>query len=55
MSTLVTGAAVFIGMHTAAHLMERGEAVVGIDNFTPYYPIALKQARIAHFRDSSRT
>ena len=51
MSTLVTGAAGFIGMHTAAHLLERGDSVIGIDNFTPYYPVALKRARIAHLRE----
>lgn len=52
MSTLVTGAAGFIGMHTAARLLERGEAVTGIDNFTPYYPVALKHARVAHLRQA---
>ena len=34
-------------MHTAAELLRRGEAVVGVDNFNDYYPVALKQARIA--------
>jgi len=48
MTVLVTGAAGFIGMHVAAALLARGEQVVGIDNFTPYYAVALKQARVAH-------
>jgi UDP-glucuronate 4-epimerase len=48
MTILVTGAAGFIGMHVAAALLARGESVIGIDNFTPYYPVALKQARVAH-------
>ncbi|WP_082521689.1 MULTISPECIES: NAD-dependent epimerase/dehydratase family protein [unclassified Sphingopyxis] len=47
MTTLITGAAGFIGMHIAAALLDRGERVVGIDNFTPYYSLDLKRARIA--------
>jgi UDP-glucuronate 4-epimerase len=47
MTVLVTGAAGFIGMHVARCLLERGERVIGIDNFTPYYSVALKAARIA--------
>jgi UDP-glucuronate 4-epimerase len=50
MTVLVTGAAGFIGMHVAAALVARGERVIGIDNFTPYYPVALKQARVAHLQ-----
>ncbi len=48
MTTLVTGAAGFIGMHVAAALLDRGEHVVGIDNFTPYYSVDLKRARVVH-------
>ena len=48
MTILVTGAAGFIGMHVAAALLARGERVIGIDNFTPYYSVALKHARVAH-------
>lgn len=48
MTVLVTGAAGFIGMHVAAALLARGERVIGIDNFTPYYSVELKQARVAH-------
>jgi UDP-glucuronate 4-epimerase len=44
---LVTGAAGFIGMHVAAALLARGERVIGIDNLNDYYPVALKEARIA--------
>jgi UDP-glucuronate 4-epimerase len=47
MAVLVTGIAGFIGMHTAARLLERGETVIGIDNFNDYYSVALKEARIA--------
>jgi len=45
-SVVVTGAAGFIGMHVAARLLARGEAVVGMDNLTPYYDPALKRARL---------
>ncbi len=47
MTVLVTGAAGFIGMHVAAALLARGEAVVGIDNLSTYYDVGLKQARLA--------
>jgi UDP-glucuronate 4-epimerase len=46
MAVLVTGAAGFIGSHTARALLERGEDVVGIDNFNDYYDPALKRARV---------
>lgn len=51
MTTLITGAAGFIGMHVAAALLGRGERVIGIDNFTPYYSLALKRARVAHLAE----
>ena len=47
MKILVTGAAGFIGFHTAKVLLERGEEVVGLDNFNDYYDVALKDARAA--------
>lgn len=50
MTILITGAAGFIGMHVAATLLARGERVVGIDNFTPYYSLALKRARVVHLK-----
>ena len=45
MTTLVTGAAGFIGMHLALRLARDGADVVGVDNFDPYYDVALKRAR----------
>ncbi|HEV7997699.1 MAG TPA: SDR family NAD(P)-dependent oxidoreductase [Stellaceae bacterium] len=46
MSTLVTGAAGFIGFHVARALLERGDRVVGIDNLNDYYDVRLKEARL---------
>ncbi len=43
MKILVTGAAGFIGSHTSERLMEMGHEVIGVDNFSPYYDIALKK------------
>ena len=37
MKILLTGAAGFIGHHVAKRLLERGNTVVGIDNFNNYY------------------
>jgi UDP-glucuronate 4-epimerase len=51
MHALVTGAAGFIGMHTAKALLDRGVQVTGVDSFDPYYDVALKQARVATLRD----
>ena len=47
MKVLVTGAAGFIGMHTAERLLARGDEVVGLDNLNDYYDVALKRARLA--------
>ena len=47
MRVLVTGAAGFIGMSTVRALLARGATVVGVDNFDPYYDVALKEARLA--------
>jgi UDP-glucuronate 4-epimerase len=44
---LLTGAAGFIGSHVAITLLERGDAVVGVDNLNDYYDPTLKDARLA--------
>jgi UDP-glucuronate 4-epimerase len=44
---LVTGAAGFIGHAVCTRLLDRGEAVVGVDVFNAYYDPALKEARAA--------
>ncbi|MGZ6708427.1 MAG: NAD-dependent epimerase/dehydratase family protein [Solirubrobacteraceae bacterium] len=45
---LVTGCAGFIGSHLTETLLQRGDAVIGIDTFTDYYPRALKHANLEH-------
>ncbi len=47
---LLTGAAGFIGSHVAAALLARGDEVVGIDNFDPFYARAVKEANLAPLR-----
>jgi len=42
---LITGAAGFVGFHTALQLHEEGDAVIGLDNFNHYYDIRLKTKR----------
>lgn len=44
---LVTGAAGFVGSHVAGALLDRGEAVLGLDLITDYYDPRLKRARLA--------
>lgn len=44
---LLTGAAGFIGFHTARALLEKGLPVVGVDNLNDYYEVSLKEARLA--------
>ncbi|MGA0604996.1 NAD-dependent epimerase [Phenylobacterium sp. VNQ135] len=47
MAILVTGSAGFIGFHLSRRLLERGEAVVGLDSLNAYYDPQLKAARLA--------
>lgn len=47
MSILLTGAAGFIGFHTAKRLLDRGDDVIGLDNVNDYYDVQLKEARLA--------
>ena len=46
MKILLTGAAGFIGFHTAKKLLARGDEVVGLDNLNDYYDPNLKRARL---------
>jgi UDP-glucuronate 4-epimerase len=51
---LVTGAAGFIGYHTARFALERGDEVVGVDNLNDYYDVSLKEARLKELEPFER-
>ena len=51
MKILVTGAAGFIGYYVSKQLLERGDTVVGLDNFNDYYDVSLKEARASLLAD----
>lgn len=53
MTILVTGAAGFIGSHTASAFLERGERVIGIDNFDGYYDPKRKRANLVEVAASA--
>ena len=44
---LITGVAGFIGSHLAAALLGEGYAVAGIDNFDPFYDVAVKRKNVS--------
>jgi UDP-glucose 4-epimerase len=48
-TSIVTGAAGFIGSHLVEALLNRGEKVIGIDHFNDYYDPGLKQKNIGQF------
>ena len=50
MKILVTGAAGFIGMHSSARLLARGDEVLGLDTLNDYYDPSLKESRLARLR-----
>ena len=54
MKFLVTGAAGFIGFHTACALLDRGDGVIGLDNLSPYYDVNLKKARLERLEPRNR-
>jgi UDP-glucuronate 4-epimerase len=51
---LVTGAAGFIGFHTAQRLLDRGRTVVGLDSLNAYYDPSLKEARLKELEKSAK-
>ena len=54
MRALVTGVAGFIGSTLADALLARGDRVLGVDTFTPYYARAAKEANVADAQASFR-
>lgn len=50
MRALVTGTAGFVGSSLAEALVDRGDTVVGVDAFTPYYDRAAKAANLDGLR-----
>lgn len=45
-TTLITGAAGFIGFHTSLNLLKKGKRVIGIDNLNNYYLPKIKKDRL---------
>ena len=54
MTTIVTGAAGFIGFHLCKRLIEEGKKVIGIDNINNYYDVNLKYKRLQILKDCSK-
>jgi UDP-glucuronate 4-epimerase len=50
---VVTGAAGFIGSHVCEALIARGDEVLGVDNFDPYYARELKEQNLGLLSKSS--
>lgn len=48
---MITGAAGFVGFHSALQLHARGDAVLGLDNFNDYYDVRLKYNRESILRE----
>lgn len=48
---LVTGGAGFIGSSVAAHLLERGDAVVVVDEMNDYYDVRIKENNLSRLRE----
>lgn len=49
-TSVVTGAAGFIGSHLCERLLQEGHRVIGVDAFTDYYPRPVKEGNLAALR-----
>jgi len=52
-TTLVTGAAGFVGSRLAKQLLDRGERVIGLDNLNDYYSLELKKLHLKDLEGSN--
>ena len=52
-TALVTGSAGFIGYFTSRRLLDQGWRVIGLDAFSDYYEVALKERRQAMLSQSA--
>jgi UDP-glucuronate 4-epimerase len=53
-AVLITGGAGFIGSHLMDRLVKKGQRVVCLDNFDPYYPAAVKRRNVQGALSSER-
>ena len=49
-TTLITGAAGFIGSRTSQMLLDQGHHVIAIDNLNNYYDVRIKNYRIEQLK-----
>jgi UDP-glucuronate 4-epimerase len=54
MNVLVTGGAGFVGSHLCEALIDRGDRVVALDNFDPFYPRERKLQNVIRLRGNAR-
>lgn len=54
MTILITGAAGFIGSHTMRALLEKGENIIGVDDFNDFYDPEMKRKNIAQFANDKK-